>query len=503
EPYVQAPQIEFVSAEDKLNEYMASKNWGRGWNETKRRMFVVRSEAFNVDDPAYDDAFVTKRSVYATMANMGGKAEIAEFMRTEMSAVDQLSVPGTAVYEQLNADFDKQQRKFEAQKRQVMKLMALVDTAEADSLAGVTWDDRGKALMDAVIKKLDSSFDAGKISADKLKKYQQAKQRYTEAVTEMERLGKAAQAIKGQVKQETLSSVDTLARAPIFGATVLAQAESYNAEEQLYEVAVLMVWSHKLETSARALMTGEVVKLKAKAGVTIEKWIAKQDLSTMVGSRQLIDENGERSFIGVYSTPYSKSASARRKAKSIADLMAKKAAVMAVYADLETHKQAQIATQTRNAGLGDNDRTAVADSFAEATRQAVENRQISGLSKVLGKAVKHPISGQLIYVSAYAISGNSAKQALALEAKSYQNQLAVIGAQQTQKGIQAGYQQAVETAKASTVNFAKGKAQAQGNVAAQPAKPVSKKVSKKTAATHGATQSSAVLNVDDVDEDDF
>lgn len=503
EPYVQPPQTETVSAEAKLNEYLTSKNWGAGWDARKKRMFVVQSEFFNVDDPAYDDEFVTKRSVYATMANMGGKAQMAEFMRTEMTAVDQLNAPGTDVFDKLNKEFVKQQRKFEKQKQLVMKMMGQLDTAEAAKLAGVTWDDRGKALIDAIIKKLDESFDAGDIAADKLKKYQQAKKRYTEAAAELVRLEKAAQAIKGKVKQETVSAVETLARAPIFGATILAQAESYDAEEQLYEVAVLMVWSHKLEASARALMTAEPVNLKAKEGVTVNQWIAKQDLATLVGSRQLIDENGERWFIGAYSTPYGKSASARRKAKGIADLMARKEAVMAVYADLETHKQAQIATQTRNAGLGDNDRIAVADSFAETTRQAVENRQINGLSRVMGKVVNHPISGQPIYVVAYAISGNSAKQALAMEAKSYQNQLAAIGAQQQQKGMQAGYQQAVETAKASTAKFAMGKAQAQNNVAEKTAKPTKPADSKKTKTTHATTQSSAVINTSEIDEDDF
>jgi hypothetical protein len=437
---------------------------------------------------------------------MGGKAKIAEFMRTKMSAMDQITAPGTNVHDQLNAKFNKQQRKLDVQKRLVVKLMAQLDTAEASKLAGVTWNDQGKALMNAIIKKLDKSFDEGKIAADKLDKFKQAKQRYADAETEMNRLEKAAKAIKGQVKQETLSEIDALAKAPIFGATVLAQAESYNADKQLYEVAVLMVWSHKLEASARALMTGETVKLKAKAGVTINKWIAKQDLATLVGSRQLIDENGERWFIGAYSMPYNNSASARRKAKGIADLMARKAAVMAVYADLETYKQAKIATQTRNAELGDNDSIAVSDSFAETTRQAIDNRHVSGLSKVMGKEVNHPISGQPIYVVVYAISGNSAKQALALEAKNYKSQLEIIGAQQQQKGIQAGYEQAVITATASTANFAMGKEQAQANVAVKPTKavkPITSINRKKAAATIGTTQSSSVLNAVDIDEDDF
>lgn len=506
-PYVQqeqSEQVEFVSAEEKLNQYLASKGWGAGWNKKKQRMFVVYSEAFNVDDPAYDNSFVTKRSVYNTMASMGGKAQVAEFMRTQMSAVDQITAPGTDVYDKLNADFEQQKRKFEAQKQLVMKMMSQVDKAEAAKLAGVTWSDRSKALMDAVIKKLDKSFDPDKIAADKVEKYQRVKKEYNEAVAELVRLEKEAEAIKGQVKLETFSAVETLAKAPIFGATTIAQAESWDEQTKLYEVAVLMVWSHKLEDSARAIMTGNMVKTKPKAGVTVNQWIAKQDLATLVGSRQLIDENGERWFVGAYSTPYSNSASARRKAKGTADLMARKEAVMAVYADVETHKQAKIATQTRNADLGGNDHIAVANSFAEVTRQAVENRQVSGLTKVMGKAVTHPVSGQPIYVVAYAISSGSAREALAMEAKAYQDQIAILGAQNMQKGIQDGYQQAVKAAKDDSADYIVGKTKVQlalkGAAKPAPTKSVHKTVNNPDKLK---TQSETILNTSDVDDDDF
>ena len=247
-PYVQPAVI--MSAEDQLNDYLTAKGWSEGWDSQRKRMFVVAMAEFDVEDPSYDTDFITKRSLFATRAVMEAKAKIAEFMRTQMSAIDLMTIPGNDVHDQLSEDYAKQEKRILKQKNELVKLLQEVDAAEAEKLAGITWQDLSKEMLAAMIKKLDTSFDSGRLEAEKAEKYQRAKIRYKESYAELERIQQKAEALRGQVKQETSSSVETLAKAPLMGSTLLAQTESWDADKEQYQVAVLLVWSEQLENSA-------------------------------------------------------------------------------------------------------------------------------------------------------------------------------------------------------------------------------------------------------------
>ncbi|CAH6977651.1 conserved exported hypothetical protein [Vibrio chagasii] len=487
-PY-QQPEItaeSYVSAEDQLRELMTTRGWQQGWDAEKKRIFVVHSETFDNEDPAYDDAFITKRSIFATLATMGAKAKVVEFMRTQMSAVDQLDAPGTDVYAELNEQFIKLEKKIASSQKALAKLLAELDAAEAEKLEGVTFEDRRKALMDAAIKKLDKAYSSDQIEEKKLKKYEKAKARYEEAQAEYDEIVSKAEAIKGTVSLEATSTVDTLAKAPLMGTSILAQSESWNADDERYEVAVLTVWSPKLEQGAKGILTGEEQALKPKKALPVQKWLAKQDAATFVGPRTYVDYTGTRWFIGAYAMPAAGSSSKLRKNKGIADLMAKKEAVMALYADVETHKQAQVAMQTRTGELGGKDHTEVSASFAETTRQSVENRQVNGMSQLMSKTVIHPISQEKIYVVAYGVSGQSATEALGLEYSAFQS--------------------AVETNRSNNANRAAAEAlhQLQSDSKAEEVEAsVLGKTSSSTNNKQIVSKSKTLLNAPDIDEDDF
>ncbi|WP_300181473.1 hypothetical protein [uncultured Aliivibrio sp.] len=500
EPFVQAEINEetYVSAEQQILEDLNKKGWSQGWDANKKRLFVVNTEMFDSEDPSYDDSFITKRSQYAMMATMGAKAKMVEFMRTQMSAVDQLTAPGTDVHAELNAQYVKLNKKVEAQQRTLEKLLAEVDAKEAAKLTGVTWQDRRDAYIDALIKKIDESYSAGKLEDKKIKQYQKAKQRYVEAQTEMSEIMKQASAIKGKTKLESTSRVETLAKAPIMGASVLLQAESWNADEEKYEVSTLMVWSPKLEQAAKAIVTGEPVTLKPKKALTVQKWLQAQEAATLVGPRQYVDKDGDRWFIGAYSMPVEGSSSLIRKNKGIADLMAKKEAAMALYADVETQKQAEIAMQTRSGDLNGKDHTAIATSFAETTRQSIENRQVNGLSPLFTKTVLHPISQQKIYVVAYGISSSSASEALKMEYSAYQAASSANKSNKVSQAVHKTLDTQLEMSKTSPVS---------ANDVEQEIENVSN--STKSTASHSTSSSkvksnsSSLLNAPTIDEDDF
>jgi hypothetical protein len=490
-PYVET-QGEYVSAEDKLADFAESRHWNIGWDDKKQRIFVIHSESFDNENPAYDKDFITKRSMYTAMASLSAKAKIVEFMREQMTAVDQLESPGTDVHAELNEQFLQVKAKLVAQQKAVAKLAKEMAMSEGSVLEGATWNDRSKELMVAVIKKLDESFDSGAITEEKRQKFELVKSRFNQAQADLVAIQSKANSIAGSLKGKSSSVVETLAKAPLLGATMIAQSESWNEEEEQYEVAVLMVWSGKLEKSATALLAGEMLAVKPKAGVTIRSWVKKQDLSTLTGSRQVIDEQGQRWFVGAYAMPYSGASSAKRKSKKIAELMAKKEAVMALFSDVETHKQATIAMETRGGELGGKDNTQVATSLAETTRQAIENRQVSGLSQIAGKSVIHPISGTAIYVAAYAISPQSAIQGLAMESANYQGVIKADMANLKQLSIKAGYENARQ--------------QANEDFSAQPVENhVQNKAKEKLPQTKKSVKAveKTVINASDMDDDDF
>lgn len=498
QPFVQQENVEehYVSAEDQIYTEMMRKGWNEGWDDNKKRLFVVHSEMFDSEDPSYDDSFIVKRSQFAMLSTMSAKAKMVEFMRMQMSAVDQLTAPGTDVHAQLNAQYIKLERKIDAQQRVLEKMLREVNAAEADKLKGATWKDRSNSYIDALIKEIDASYDAANIEAKKADKFAKVQKRYQDAKVELGSIKEQAAAIKGSVTLESSSMVDTFAKAPILGATILLQSESWNADEEKYEVATLMVWSPKLERAATAIITGEQFTLKPKKAMTVQQWLRSQEAATLVGPRQYVDQNGSRWFIGAYAMPVEGSSSLIRKNKGIADVFAQKEAAMALYADLETHKQANIAMQTRSGDLKGKDHTAIATSFAETTRQSLEKRQVNGASKLLSKTIIHPISQQKVYVVAYGVSASSAADALRMEASSFQAASEATSANKANTAIKQALDKTLDAAKS-----APAMTKPKNHNATDTAFNIDVKKSENASSTQSGSQS--LLNSPSIDEDDF
>jgi len=497
QPFKQQALIEdnYVSAENQIQNYMETKGWSEGWDTKKKRMFVVFSARFDNESPSYDNSFITKRSQFALIAAMGAKAKIAEYMRTDMSAVDQINAPGTDVHAELNVKYAKAVKKIEYQQNKLIKLLAEVDAAEADKLRGVSWGELYKRYYEGLIKKLDETYSAGDIEAKQLETYEKAKRKYDEAAVAMQEIEAQAKTVQGTISLEATSMVETFAKAPIMGASILLQAESWNAEDDKYEVALLMVWSQKLEKAANAIITGETYPLKPKKGLSVQDWLKKQELATLVGPRQYVDKDGERWFLGAYAMPVEGSSSLERKNRGIADIFAKKETAMALYADIETKKTAEIAMQTRSAeDFKGKDNTEVATSFAEQTRQSIENRPVSGLSKLLSKKIVHPISQQKIYLVVYGISGSSASEALKMERSAYQS--AAAG----NRAIQQSSADKKELDKA----LVKSNAVVTGNNVSLVTTSAKNQAPTISQAAHQVTANSqSLLNAPEIDEDDF
>lgn len=455
------PTYQAADAEEQAYNWLDNTPFNSGWNDDKKVYVSLGTAFFDSEDPSYDNSFITKRSLKTMEATLNAKAEIIEFIKTEMSATDKAVTPGTDLNAQFREEMDSLQAKMEGQKRKLAKLMADVDAKEASNLQGATFGDRMNSLMDASIKKLDEKYSTEQIEEAKKKKFELAKQRYQTALKEYEVVEKKIKATIGTVKETLSSKVETISSMPLFGALTMAQFESWDEDSEQYKVSLVVVWSAKNEKAARAFISGEEYKVKPQSK-TIKEWIRQNDWTTSTGGRKFVDNRGVTYFIGIAASPVGKSSSSEKKARGVSELNAKKEVAMSLFADVASKKTAEQMMQTRNGGDG-KDSSAAAESFSSTLSQSIENRQINGLQKFYGRKLTHPISNQKIFVTIYGISGEAAKAALLMEERNYISKILDIKNQQKLKGKTDGLREAVSDAKKDKSEYYKAKSTSKSN----------------------------------------
>lgn len=445
EPAPASPK--FKNAAKVLKEEMGKRRWHEGWDEDKGRILIVADADFNSSDPARDKDFFALREMAAKRAVLLAKAQIAEYVNAEISASEMLDIPGTDVHKELGAEAEKINAAIEAKAAELASLLAQTDEAQAAALRGATVGQRLDDLFAAAIKKLDSEYDKDAHKEEAKARLADLKTQYEEAAQEYQQLLAKAEAIKKETKARQESSIAVQAKLPIFGATVIMQSESWNEATGKYQVAALVCWSKALEESSRAILTGG--ECKAKPGtLSVSDWLGKQDLATMVGPRQFIDDRGDRWFLGVSARQYDDdmNSSARMKNKGLAQSFAQQMAVFSVFADVESAKAAAQALVVRGDKDDDygKDNNAVAESFSLKLTQILEKRTVRGMQKLAEEEVLHPVTGQGIIVCVYGVNAANASSALEIEKKNFATLIEANRYQSFERGRKAANEAAVK-----------------------------------------------------------
>jgi len=448
------------SAEEMLEAWAEEniKDFQLGWDEKKKRFFAIGQGSFSTKDPTADQSFLDKREVAARVAILRGRMDISRFVAVTMEAYDQFETVGTDVNNQLYGDYRAVCRQMESQRNELAKLLALSDKAEADDLAGATTGDRMNAAIDAAIKRLGSDFDSGKIAADKRAMFDKQKAAYLEAKKQYDVLVEKAEVIRAKeiAKFESKGSEQSDLR--LTGSTVIYQTESWDDDAKEYQVATLVCWSSQLELAARATLTAEPVVLQGTVGKqTLKEWLASQDLGTMVGPRQFLDNEGRRHFIGIAAQPVVSGAQRNSSNRSFAETFARRAAAFSLYVHVEgTSKDTLAAIVT----VGDDDveETKIAKSLEETMRQSFEKKQVRGLQPLERKQITHAITGQKIHVAVFYINAKDAAAAIALEEQSARTAIAINKNQAWQQGRSEALRQQVEASKSDPASRAEGAA---------------------------------------------
>jgi len=402
-----------------------------GWNEKSRTIVIIATAIRNVDDdPEYSKDFMNMRNMASVEAVLRAKAGVIKAIRTSMSAADILVGPGSDLDSELSKDLKNAQRKLNAQEMKLKKLLKEEGIAYDAFQSGVTFKDRANAFIDAAIKKLDEKYDAQHVLAKKRTKLEKIQKRVAEANEIVSKNTEKLNALKGTIRQTQTSTRELFAKMPIFGATVVEQFESYNDDKEEYKNSVIMMWSPKTEAMSVSMLKGEDVTVPPSQE-SLQEYLRKNKraLLTTTGGRRFRDNEGNVYFLGIAAQEKGSSASAQRRAMSMAKIEAQTQVAFALYADVKSQEMMTSKEVIRNAGTG-KDATQSLTSLSETLSQSFKNMNIQGASEVYTVSGVHPISQKDIFVSVFAISAKSAKNAMKAEASSYLSKIGYLDAQQ-------------------------------------------------------------------------
>ncbi|MCG8565740.1 MAG: hypothetical protein MI747_11735, partial [Desulfobacterales bacterium] len=329
----QPPSQPAMDIDSMVDQFLSRAGYMQGWNDSKETFIAVGVSVLDSEDPSYDDSFIIKRSLKSMEATLDAKAQIIEFIRTEMSVMDQASTPGTDLNAQFQEKIDKLQKKIEAQRRKLVALLKEVDAAEAAALEGATFGDRLNRLMDAAIKKLDETYSSIQIEEKKRQRFEKAKARYQEAQGEYSKTEAQLVALTGSKAETLKSSVETMSAMPLMGGLVMAQFEEWNAEDEQFRTAIVMMWSKKMETIVRGYIAGKNMTVPP-GKMSISEYIKNNDWSSSTGGRRFRDNQGNVYFVGIGAAAVGSSASSEKRARGIASANAKKEVATAIFADV-------------------------------------------------------------------------------------------------------------------------------------------------------------------------
>ena len=452
-----APNGKMKEALAVLKAQAKSKGWKQGWDDKKKRIIVFEMADFETADPATDKSLFIKREMAVKKAILSAKVTIIQTINQDMSAMDLVNMPGADINKALGAEGERLNADLIQVKEDIAKLLEKIDNAAAAELRRTTFGDHLNDIMVAAIKKLDKDYTVNGKNAKTRADYITTKSKFEVVLKKYEELKKNAETMQENILERQESVIESMAKMPLYGSSVIMQSESWNKQTRKYQVAVMLCWSYALERSARAIVTGEEFRIKPSVNAeSVEDWLGKQNLVTMVGPRQYIDDKGNRWFLGITARPCDDelTSSERRKNRGLADMFAQQMAAFCVWADVESYKMAKQALESR--GDKTMQRDIVAEHYAEKLTQSFENKKIRGMRKLFGEEMVHPITGTTNYVAVYGLHPNDVKTALEIEKENYVTKVMDNRYLTVEDGRDAANRNAVEASQGRLQDFQEG-----------------------------------------------
>lgn len=475
---------QFVSASDKVQENLGKLGLTEGYNAEKKTIIVIGSAYLASKDLNVDKTFMIKRSAKAMEAYLNAKAEIIRAFNMEFSAEDKVKTMAefgdneeqVAAASKLNdvqakvAAFAEKAGKPELADADLnddlVATLKGLDIAPAPAPAadalGAAADAASGANSTAGAVIAAATAAAGASLSDASAAGNDLAAERDALVSELQAALAEAKAVPMEPVNETTSTVSLLSKMPLLGATVLTQAESWDRTEGVYEIAMAVLWSPKLQEEAKGLASGNPVPAGKPGKLSAQEWVAKQDLLAVVGPRRFTDKDGNAIVVGIAARDLTGIPVVKIKAaKQLADTDAMKAVATSLLCDLQANRSAE-----QHLAEFEDDSSKASEKLSDEINSKT-SVNLSGVLRLSTKEGLHPISGRKIYVAAYYLDPNLSKDAMERIKQMYADAITVENASQYKRGQLAGMEAKLEEARTSTEKFEQGKAEAAADVAAR------------------------------------
>lgn len=461
-----------------------------GSKKTPTGVRIISTQAAFASIESYEPAFLQVRESLAVEATLAAKRSIIEAISSDVDALQSVVKFDNPVIKQLQEKqtlYDnavkQRNRQADLAKAETADLLRGIDDAQAEAIAGATVGDRFMELLEAGIKKLDSSYDPNQADEKKKKRLEDLKVRYARA----QKAEEAAMAAKAEieakqaelvdsVKKQVTSNVAISAEMPLFGATIIQSADRYDDIKGELEVAVALVWSQKLEEEARRVYTKGGNGDPRPGKPSLSQWIEQQDLEVMTGPRRYIADNGSINFLGFSAVEVPSDSGLKADAISEAELYAKQAAILSLRSEASS---ARAAERMRTDRLVDGKVTPETyKSMVANIRAEVSVPNFGGLETITTEEVTHPATGKQIYVSVANINSELAQASDELMASSYALLKEVNAIDSVRRGQKEGMVQAAEETRNNAALIQQGRSEGSDAVNSEYKKNLDEKASR-------------------------
>jgi len=338
---------------------------------------------------------------------------------------------------------------------------AVMTSSNDENLMGLTTEDRAASFFDAVIKKLDESYDPATATEEKKQKIESLKRslndkriEFFNSSNQLVDLQKDLDLAKERAKSQT--TVETLSQMPLYGASMVKHIECYDAEERSMYVMVKMIWTPKLHEEARAVLLNEEIELE-KGDESFEDHIYGLDLTQLLGSYRYIDDQGTPWFYSIRSADATKGNSGA--IQDFTNTLASGQVALALQAEVYTHAIANASVSS-----AEQSRSSVtAEQFQQEQTQIVKDLKLN-INIARSSVVTSPITNAPSRVSIAAVNLKAAHDAPQVMADLYATLKEVNSEMSYRQGLIQGMRDEAETTRNDPTALAEGYAEGRESV---------------------------------------
>lgn len=458
-PIVQPERLSspVVPAKKALTDYLLEQGIRQSSSSEGDSVTIINIQSARTNVASYSSDFMDLRDSLAVEAQLMAKANIIESISSDAKALRSVVKFSNPVMKQIAEKENIYRQAIAAQRRQVEQaqkdvalLLKGVDDSQAAVIEGATFSDKLMSLLDAGIKKLDGSYDPSTTDEAKRKKLEDLKKRL-ELARQAEQDALAAKAeieakeaeLVDNKQKEVSSSMALKANMPLFGATVIASADSYDElNGGVLEVAVAMVWSTRLEADAKAVFNRQGNGEPRPNKLSLDQWLDSQDLAVMVGPRRYLASDGSINFLGISAVEMPSDSAEYSDAVLEAELFAKQAAVISMLSEVTSDKAAQKTRVDRK--VDGKVAPEVYTDLAVEMKASVE-ANVNGLEIVRTVDTVHPATGKQIIVAVANINSTLAHESDDIMSETYALLKEFNADQSLKVGVKQGMEAAAET----------------------------------------------------------